>query len=156
VSRRSTPLFRSSTAAGYSTDLKAHPGRVIARKRPLQLHVEFATGPCVVQTAEGAVHARAGDAIITGSAGERWPVHAERFNASYRPVAPTVAGQAGTYMTLPSEVLGIPMNEAFDVLLTDGRSRLHGKRGDWLVDYGDGSLGVVSREVFPATYEIIG
>ena len=27
--------------------------------------------------------------------------------------------------------------------------------GDWLVDYGDGSLGVVSRKVFDQTYEIV-
>jgi len=34
-------------------------------------------------------------------------------------------------------------------------SRLHGHPGDWLVDYGDGSLGIVSRTIFPTTYEII-
>jgi hypothetical protein len=32
---------------------------------------------------------------------------------------------------------------------------LHGHPGDWLVDYGDGSLGIVSRTIFPTTYEII-
>jgi hypothetical protein len=48
------------------------------------------------------------------------------------------------------------MTVPFDVLLIDGQSRLHGKRGDWLVDYGDGSLGVVSKSIFATTYEIIG
>ena len=28
--------------------------------------------------------------------------------------------------------------------------------GDWLVDYGDGSLGIVSPAIFATTYEIIG
>ena len=44
---------------------------------------------------------------------------------------------------------------ALEVLLADGRSKLSGARGDWLVDYGDGSLGIVSEAIFPMTYEIL-
>lgn len=40
------------------------------------------------------------------------------------------------------------------MLLADGTSRLHGAPGDWLIDYGDGTLGVVSAEIFAATYRI--
>jgi hypothetical protein len=40
------------------------------------------------------------------------------------------------------------------VLLADGISRLHGKPGDWLVDYGDGSLGIVSPDIFATTYQL--
>ena len=47
------------------------------------------------------------------------------------------------------------MTEPFDVLLADGVSRLHGRPGDWLVDYGDGSLGVVTNAIFGVTYEIV-
>jgi hypothetical protein len=47
------------------------------------------------------------------------------------------------------------MSEPFGVLLSDGVSRLTGHAGDWLVDYGDGSLGVVSGPVFASTYEIV-
>ena len=32
----------------------------------------------------------------------------------------------------------------------------HAKAGDWLVDYGDGSFGVVSDAIFATTYEIVG
>ena len=42
------------------------------------------------------------------------------------------------------------------VLLADGISRLTGRAGEWLVDYGDGSLGIVSEAIFAATYDIIG
>jgi hypothetical protein len=48
------------------------------------------------------------------------------------------------------------MPAAFEVLLADGMSRLRGQPGDWLVDYGDGSLGIVSRAIFATTYEIVG
>jgi len=41
-------------------------------------------------------------------------------------------------------------------MLADGVSRLSGHAGDWLVDYGDGSLGIVSPGIFATTYEIIG
>jgi hypothetical protein len=49
----------------------------------------------------------------------------------------------------------VPMTEPFEVLLADGVSRLSGRAGEWLVDYGDGSLGIVSRPIFATTYEII-
>lgn len=156
MSSRPPPLYRSSSLPGYSPDIQSHPRRVLARKRPIRLQVEFADSPCVVHTAEGPVHAAEGDAIITGTAGERWSVHPGHFRASYRPVPPTVAGEPGIYVTVPSEVLGVPMKGPFDVLLLDGRSRLHGERGDWLVAYRDGSLGVISQAIFPVTYEIIG
>ena len=47
------------------------------------------------------------------------------------------------------------VTEPFAVLLADGVSRLSGRAGEWLVDYGDGSLGIVSQPIFATTYEII-
>ena len=47
------------------------------------------------------------------------------------------------------------MDEHFRVILSDGVSELTGRAGDWLVDYGDGSLGIVSPLVFGNTYEIV-
>jgi hypothetical protein len=71
-------------------------------------------------------------------------------------VPPTVEGQAGRYINLPNSIMAVPMPRAFEVLLADGISRLRGQPGDWLVDYGDGSLGIVSQAIFPTTYEIVG
>lgn len=150
------PLFRSREQPGPSPEISTNPRRVLARKRPLELEVEFAPERCVVQTLEGTVHAQAGDAIVTGTAGERWSMSPARFEASYTPVPPTLTGQPGRYLTRPIEVLALPMPGPFEVLLGDGQSRLHGQAGDWLVDYGDGNLGVLSRPIFAATYEIIG
>jgi hypothetical protein len=101
------------------------------------------------------VHALPGDAIITGTAGEHWRVSRARFGDKYRAVPPTVAGQAGRYVSLPNRILAVPMTGEFEVLLVDGISRLHGRAGEWLVDYGDGSLGIVSEAIFATTYEII-
>ena len=63
-------------------------------------------------------------------------------------------GASGRYISVPMRVIAARLNEPFDVMLTDGQSVLHGRAGDWLVDYGDGSLGVVAANVFAATYEI--
>jgi hypothetical protein len=59
-------------------------------------------------------------------------------------------------MSLPNHILALQMEEPFEVMLADGESRLTGRAGDWLVDYGDGSLGIVTQAIFATTYEILG
>lgn len=149
-------LFRSRARPGYSSTIDSDPRRVFARKLVKEIDVIFADGPCVVKTNEGMVHVRPGDAIITGIAGEHWRVSRAHFAAKYRPVPPTVPREAGHYVSLPNRIMCVPMSEPFEVLLADGVSHLHGGAGDWLVDYGDGSFGVVSPAIFAVTYEITG
>lgn len=149
------PLFRSSGQRGYSSLIGADPRRVFARKLEREIDVRFTPVECTVQTSEGLVHAAPGDAIITGTAGEHLRVSRARFPDKYRPVAPTVAGEPGRYVSLPNRIMALPMTEPFEVLLADGVSRLTGRAGEWLVDYGDGSLGIVSEDIFANTYEVI-
>jgi hypothetical protein len=150
------PLFRSSAQRGFSSAVSNHPDRILARKLARELEVQFTPVACTIQTREGLVHARPGDAIVTGAGGERWRVSRGHFAEKYRPVPPTAEGQAGRYVSLPNSVMAVPVPNAFEVLLADGVSRLRGQPGDWLVDYGDGSLGIVSQAIFTATYEIVG
>jgi PGDYG protein len=149
------PVYTSSGQRGYSSLISTHPRRVQARKLEHEIDVRFTPVACTVQTSEGLVHAAPGDAIITGTAGEHWRVSRARFPDKYRPVPPTVAGEPGRYQSLPNRILAVPMTQAFEVLLADGVSRLSGRTGEWLVDYGDGSLGIVSEDIFATTYEII-
>jgi hypothetical protein len=155
VSSRSVPLYCSSGQRGYSSLVSGDPQRVVARKLEREIDVRFTSVECTVETPEGVVHARPGDAIVTGTAGEHWRVSRARFADKYRPVPPTVAGEPGRYVSLPNRILAVPMSESFEVLLADGVSRLHGRSGEWLVDYGDGSLGIVSEDVFASTYSIV-
>ncbi len=152
---KSLPVFCSSTQPGFSSVVSNHPRRVFARKLEREIDVRFTPIACTVQTSEGLVHAGPGDAIITGTAGEHWRVSRARFADKYRPVPPTVAGEAGRYVSLPNRIMAVRMTEAFEVLLADGVSRLSGRAGEWLVDYGDGSLGIVSRPIFATTYLIV-
>jgi hypothetical protein len=149
-------VFASSGQRGYSSRISADPRRIFARKLEREIDVRFTPIACTVQTSEGLVHAAPGDAIITGTEGEHWRVSHARFPEKYRPVPPTVAGEAGRYVSLPNRIMAVPMTEEFEVVLADGISRLTGRAGEWLVDYGDGSLGIVSRAIFANTYEIIG
>lgn len=154
-SARRAPLYCSSGQRGYSSLVSDHPNRVVARKLEREIDVRFTAEACTVETPEGVVHARPGDAIITGTAGEHWRVSRARFADKYRAVPPTVAGEAGRYVSLPNRIMAVPMTESFEVLLADGVSRLHGRPGEWLVDYGDGSLGIVSEAIFASTYSIV-
>jgi hypothetical protein len=155
LSPGASPLFRSSGQRGYSKSISTDPRRVFARKLEREIEVQFTKVACTVETAEGAVQAKPGDAVVTGTGGERWRVSREHFAEKYRPVPPTLAGETGRYMSLPYRILALQMSDSFEVLLADGVSRLAGQAGDWLVDYGDGSLGIVSRDIFSTTYEII-
>ena len=149
-------MFISSGKPGYTKEIGGNPRRVVARKLEREVQVRFATAPCTVQTNEGLVQARTGDAILTGINGEHWRVSQARFKDKYRPADATSAGADGAYVSLPNRVFAVPMAERFEVLLADGESKLTGSVGDWLVDYGDGSLGVVSSKVFDQTYEVVG
>jgi PGDYG protein len=147
-------LYRSSGIPGYLSEISGDPRHIIGRKLEREVQVQFADRTSTVQTPEGAVQAQPGDAILTGIAGERWRVSHRHFANKYRPAADTRAGEPGTYLSLRNRILALRMNEPFEVLLADGVSRLNGRPGDWLVDYGDGSLGVISDAIFQVTYEI--
>lgn len=129
---------------------------MVARKLEREVQVRFAREVCAVQTNEGLVQAKVGDAILTGINGEHWRVSQARFPDKYQPAPATKPGEDGAYISLPNKVFAIPMTTDFQVLLADGESKLNGLVGDWLVDYGDGSLGIVSKRVFTDTYEVVG
>jgi hypothetical protein len=156
LSNESAPLYRSSGQPGYSEEIGGNPRRLVARKLERQVQVRFAREASKLQTNEGLVHAKVGDAILTGINGEHWRVSQARFPDKYQPGPATRAGEDGAYISLPNRVFAVPMETGFEVLLADGESKLTGRAGDWLVDYGDGSLGIVSKKVFSDTYEIMG
>jgi hypothetical protein len=149
-------LYRSSGKPGYLNEISSDPRHIIARKLEREVQVQFAHQASTVQTPEGAVHAQPGDAILTGIAGERWRVSRKHFADKYRPATDTRPGETGAYLSLRNHILALHMSEPFEVMLADGVSRLNGRPGDWLVDYGDGSLGVISDAIFQVTYEIPG
>lgn len=114
--------------------------------------VEFAATAGEVQSAVGLNRYVVGDALLTGSTGDRWCVSRGRFNVKYEPQAPTLPGQAGSYRNRPVAVLAKRMPVAFSVSRSAGGDLLRGNAGDWLVQYSPGDHGVVTQERFDRVY----
>jgi hypothetical protein len=117
--------------------------------------VEFATQPGELVSAVGLNHYVAGDALITGSTGDRWCVSRDRFDAKYQPQLPTRHGNAGIYRNRPVVVLAKQMSERFSVDRMAGGDSLQGEAGDWLIEYAPGDHGIVERTRFERVYRII-
>ncbi|MDR1966044.1 MAG: DHH family phosphoesterase, partial [Synergistaceae bacterium] len=58
---------------------------VLAVKKIIPLSVAFASEPGILNTREGQVSYKEGDALLRGTAGESWPVARERFLETYSP-----------------------------------------------------------------------
>src|ERR1700687_6122112 len=77
--------------------------------------VEFAVAAGVLESAVGLNRYAAGDALLTGSTGDRWCVSRDRFDAKYQSEAPPLRGQAGRYRNRPVAVLAKRMTVEFIV-----------------------------------------
>lgn len=136
-------------------DLARDPAARRARKRPVEVAVRFAERAGTLATGEGDVRYEQGDAIVTGAAGDCWPVPRERFLATYDAVGPTHAGDSGAYRKRAALVHARRMSGPFAVTLSADRGVLRGGAGDWLVQYSPGDLAVVDAAIFASTYELL-
>jgi hypothetical protein len=107
--------------------------------------VEFAASEGELMSLEGPNRYARGDALITGSTGDRWVVSRERFDAKYVPAETALAhGEAGAYRNRPAVVLAKQMNQAFSLARSaNGGDVLRGAAGDWVMQYAPGDYGVV-------------
>jgi hypothetical protein len=117
--------------------------------------VEFAARADVLVSAVGPNRYSPGDALITGSTGDRWCVSRDRFDAKYEPVSPTTRGEPGLYRNRPMTVLVKCIDVPFIVARTAGGDVLRGNAGDWLVQYAPGDHGIVERTRFEQVYRLI-
>lgn len=122
-------------------------------KRAIPVAVRFAVDGGVISTVEGPVEYMVNDAILTGVVGESWPVARKKFDARYEPLPGTVAGQAGNYKKRPLLVRATQLVAPLTVAIN--RGLLQGKIGDWLVEYEHDDYGIVQKEIFEQTYDIL-
>lgn len=134
-------------------DVAAEPRSVRVVKRDIPVPVHFAEEDGTLDTREGAVAYRKGDALLTGPEDESWPVVRGRFEETYDPIPGTRPGANGTYRKKNGiAAAALQVDEPFMVELSDGRGTLRGESGDWLLQYSPGEYGVVGRDIFEATY----
>ncbi|MCP3714627.1 PGDYG domain-containing protein [Paraburkholderia sp. CNPSo 3281] len=117
--------------------------------------VEFAALAGELMSLEGPNRYAPGDAIITGSTGDRWVVSRDRFDAKYLPASDTLAhGDSGAYRNRQVVVLARRMDEPFTLVRSAGGDRLGGVAGDWVMQYAPGDYGVVQAARFAKVYKL--
>lgn len=136
-------------------NLAADPAAVRVFKDEI-VAVEFATAGGALQSAVGMNHYAAGDALLTGSTGDRWCVSRDRFDAKYRPCPGTIAGRPGAYRNLPVVIYAKQIHEPFRVARAPGGDVLTGSAGDWALEYAPGDCGLVERTRFERVYRRAG
>jgi len=117
------------------------------------VEVVFATSAGEITSEVGVNRYAAGDALVTGSTGDRWSVSRDRFEARYLPEGMAM-GEPGPYRNRPVPVLARQMHEAFTVARSAGGDVLRGNAGDWLLQYAPGDFGVVDRARFERVYRL--
>jgi hypothetical protein len=132
-------------------NLAADPAAIRVCKDEV-VKVEFAIAPGVLQSAVGLNRYAAGDALLTGSTGDRWCVSRDRFDAKYRPCPGTFAGGPGEYRNVPVIVYAKQIHEPFRVSRAQGGDVLTGHAGDWALEYAPGDCGLVDRARFARVY----
>jgi PGDYG protein len=149
--------------------LASLPSPMWVQKRPIPVAVHFASQSDLTRTDppynEGHIRTRetpsgdpgvafkVGDAILTGTEKESWPITRASFERTYAPAGGSRMGRDGKFVKKPAPVLGVQMREPFAVTASWGR--LEGTPGDWLVQYDDEGkdFGVVGQDIFEQTYE---
>jgi hypothetical protein len=122
-------------------------------RKPIEVSVRFALAPGAVDTLEGEVSFQQGDAIVTGTRGETWPIPRQRFERTYEPSQPQGAmGQDGLYRRKPSVVTARQTVTAMSIPLSNGRGVLTAQPGDWIVEGQAGDQWVVADAIFRDTY----
>jgi hypothetical protein len=114
--------------------------------------VTFPNVPLDIHTLEGAVSCAAGDAVVTGSKGESWPVPRDAFLRKYVPMHGVVAGEDGQYKKSLAFVEARQLERVETIVLSDGRGVLTGHAGDWCLTYGVGNQAFIRSDVFAESY----
>jgi hypothetical protein len=127
-------------------DLSKDPNGFKTSKKPIPLNFRTAEADATIQTKEGPVNSKVGDAIMTGTEGEQWPIPADRFKQTYDVLKTGIAAKKN----IP--VFAKIMNEPFQVKVSWSNNLLQGKINDVLVQYGVGDYGVVGNAIFKKTY----
>jgi hypothetical protein len=124
-------------------------------KRRIPVLVTFAAIAGEMATLEGRVSYEAGDALMTGNIGERWPIIRATFETTYEPVPPLPMGEDGHYIKklIPVEARQM-VNEGI-VVLEGQRGELQARSGDWIVIGSDGKQWVVAEAIFRNTYQAL-
>jgi uncharacterized protein (DUF2237 family) len=135
-------------------DLNSDPAARRALKNE-SVEVEFAEQDGELMSLEGPNRYRRGDALITGSTGDRWCVSRDRFDLKYEPDGAAAHGQSGRYRNRPIPVLVKQIDEPFTLARSRGGDVLRGQPGDWVLQYAPADYGVIANARFQRVYRLL-
>jgi PGDYG protein len=124
-------------------------------KRALPTQVVFADCAGTLNTLEGRVAYQAGDALLTGVEGERWPIARTDFERTYEAIPPTRMAEEGLYQKRHSPVDARQVVEATALPVQSGAATLRVAPGDWVVTDVRGHRWVVADTIFRKTYRAL-
>lgn len=119
------------------------------------VEVVFATSAGELISREGPNRYSVGDALITGSTGDKWSVSRARFESKYEPSAQYEAGRDGQYRARQIAVLGKQIMEPFCAARSAGGDMLKGAACDWLLQYAPGDYGIIENARFQQVYRLL-
>ncbi len=119
-----------------------------------RVDVLFATSAGELISREGPNRYLAGDALITGSTGDKWSVSRDRFDAKYESNTPHQEGHDGPYRAKQIAVLGKQLTEPFLAARSAGGDMLNGAAHDWLLQYAPGDYGIIENARFQQVYQL--
>jgi hypothetical protein len=132
-------------------DLTTDPSAALFVKDEV-VDVVFAKSGGELISREGPNRFEAGDALITGSTGDRWSVSRSRFEDKYLPAMPENVREDGRYRSRPVPVLAKQMADAFRLARSAGGDVLQGLAHDWLLQYAPGDFGIAENARFQKVY----
>ncbi len=125
-------------------------GSFQAFKRPDKIErYEIATKPGVIQTLEGPVEHPAGYYIMTGPKGEQYPISPETFKKN--------KDDLGDGRAQPKKIVKLAKvaDHSGTVDTSWGQKLEYNPDVDIIVRHGPGDYGVVKREIFDITYDLV-
>ena len=118
-------------------------------KRPAKEKYEIASKPGTINTLEGPVNYPKGFYIMTGPKGEQYPISPEKFNE--------LKDDLGDGICTPKKIMKIAkLADHAGTVDTSWGEKLHYNPGeDVIVRHGENDYGVVKKDIFAQTYEVL-
>lgn len=117
-------------------------------KHPTPIRYKTATDSGTVDTLEGPVDYQAGHKIITGPKGEQYPVNPKKFAEYYDVNSDDTA--------TPKKIFKRAKMADHDGVVKASWGNLNYKAGeDVIVRHGENDYGVVKKDIFAQTYEVL-
>lgn len=109
----------------------------------------------IIQTADGPVHTRPGDLVVSMPNGERYPISSVIYFGTYE-----VLGMAGRHLVgrrlYHARFAWEVMSSSVEITYGQDRGTVSGNRGDWIYQSDDSDYGLINAQASTQSYVSVG